>query len=104
MGRALEEADMVLINGGSSRGSEDYNSELLQERATFFAHGVKAVPGRPIGMAIIGGKPAINVPGPMIAAFLAADWLVQALVRFYYGQPMPRRATVSAVLDKPRCV
>ena len=101
LGRALEETDMVLINGGSSRGSEDYNSELLQERATFFAHGVKAVPGRPIGMAIIGGKPAINVPGPMIAAFLAADWLVQALVRFYYGQPMPRRATVSAVLDKP---
>ena len=45
LGRALEEADMVLINGGSSRGSEDYNSELLQERATFFAHGVKAVPG-----------------------------------------------------------
>ena len=38
---------LVLINGGSSRGSEDYNSELLQERATFFAHGVKAVPGRP---------------------------------------------------------
>lgn len=90
---------MVLVNGGSSRGSEDYNSELLQERASFFAHGIKAVPGRPIGLSVIGGKPAINVPGPMIAACLASDWLVRALVCFYYGQPLPRRVKVPAVLD-----
>ena len=98
--RALEETDIVLINGGSSRGSEDYNSELLQERASFFAHGIKAVPGRPIGLAIIGGKPAINVPGPMIATLLASDWLVHALICFYYNQPMPKRVKVPVILDK----
>lgn len=98
---ALRAADIVLINGGSSRGSEDYNSELLKERASWFAHGVKAVPGRPIGMAIIGGRPAINVPGPMIAASLAADWLVQGLVCAQQGRPVPRRVVAQAVLDEP---
>lgn len=97
---ALDRADVVLINGGSSRGSEDYNSELLKERASWFAHGVKAVPGRPIGMAIIDGKPAVNVPGPMIAASLAADWLIQGLVCAHQRRRLPRRAEVDAVLDE----
>lgn len=99
--RALAETDVVLVNGGSSRGSEDYNSELLAERASFFAHGVKAVPGRPIGLAVVDGKPAVNVPGPMIAALLAADWLVQGLIYHALGQPAARRVTVPAVLDTP---
>lgn len=97
---ALAQADIVLVNGGSSRGSEDYNSELLKERASWFVHGVKAVPGRPIGMAIIDGKPAINVPGPMIAASLAADWLIQGLVCAYQQRIVPPRVKVEAVLDE----
>ena len=99
--RAIAETDLVLINGGSSRGSEDYNSELLKERASFFAHGIRAVPGRPIGLSIIEGKPAINIPGPMIAAFLANDWLVRSLVSFYYDLPVPERVRVEAILDQP---
>lgn len=99
--RAILENDVVIVNGGSSRGSEDFNSELLQERATFFAHGVKAVPGRPIGMAIINGKPVINVPGPMIAAGLANDWLIRALICHAYKQPLQKRVTIKAVLDEP---
>lgn len=45
--KALSTADVVLINGGSSCGSEDFNSFLLKERASYFSHGIKAVPGRP---------------------------------------------------------
>ncbi len=94
--RALEIADIVLINGGSSRGEEDYNSQLLEQRGTFFRHGVRAIPGRPIGMAIIEGKPVINVPGPVSAAFLTMDWLVRGLIAHYSKTPIPRRQIVSA--------
>lgn len=52
-----------------------------------------------MGLAIIGGKPALNIPGPMIAAHLAADWLLRGLVYHYYGQPLPQRVKVPAVLD-----
>lgn len=98
---ALSKADIVIVNGGSSRGSEDYNSELLKERATYFSHGIKAVPGRPIGLAIVNGKPAINVPGPMIAAALAQDWLISGLIRAFYGQTAAPRVKRPAVLDAP---
>ncbi len=99
--RALATADVVLINGGSSCGSEDFNSFLLKERASYFSHGVKAVPGRPIGLAVIDGKLALNVPGPMIAALLACDWLLRGLVDWYFGCSSPARQKATVVLDAP---
>lgn len=98
--RALEAADIVIVNGGSSRGEEDFNSRMLERRSTYFRHGVRAVPGRPVGMALIDGKPVINVPGPVIAAFLCIDWLVKGLVAHYFGMPVPLRRTVAARLSE----
>ena len=95
---ALALADIVIINGGSSRGEEDFNCRLLEERGEFFRHGVRAVPGRPVGMSIIEGKPVLNLPGPVLAAWLAADWLLQRLVCHYYGLPMPKRQQVAGIL------
>lgn len=94
--RALETADIVLVNGGSSRGEEDFNSSMLEERGDYFRHGVRAIPGRPVGMALIDGVPVINVPGPVLAAFLCMDWLIKGLVAHYLGVPNPRRHMVRA--------
>mgnify|MGYP002407082646 CR=1 FL=1 len=98
---ALKTGDIVLINGGSSKGAEDFNARLLQKKASFFRHGVKAVPGRPVAFAIIDGKPAINLPGPVIAAFLAMDWCVSGLVHHYYGLPIPVRPKIKVRLEQP---
>ena len=95
---ALNMADIVVVNGGTSKGTEDFNSHMIEERASFFRHGVKAVPGRPIGMAIINGKPVLNIPGPVLAAWLAMDWLVRGLLCHYYGTPAPKRQTVTGIL------
>ncbi|MEG0417635.1 MAG: molybdopterin molybdotransferase MoeA [Gordonibacter sp.] len=104
--RALEYADIVIVNGGSSRGEEDFNARLLQRRGTYFRHGVRAVPGRPVGMALVEGKPVVNVPGPMLAAFLCMDWLIRGLVAHFYDVPMPRRqkvrATITESVAKPK--
>ncbi len=99
--RALTEYDMVLINGGSSRGEEDFNSSMLQRRASFFRHGVRAVPGRPMGFAVMNGKPVLNLPGPVVACHLAAHWCVSALIAHYYGIPAPQAPVVRAVLTQP---
>ena len=98
--KALQAADLVLINGGSSKGAEDFNTALLRKRADLFRHGVRAIPGRPVGMAIIAGKPVINMPGPTFATFLAMDWCVSGLVHHYYGLPAPQRPKVKVSLTK----
>lgn len=98
---ALKWADLVLINGGSSRGEEDYNSHLLERRGSFFRHGVKAAPGRPVGFAMVEGKPVLNIPGPVIAAALAEHWCISALVNHWYGLPDPAYPKVTAALTQP---
>ena len=96
--RALEAADIIIINAGSSKGSEDYNSQMLQARSTYFKHGVRCVPGRPVGMAVIDGKPVVNVPGPVGAAWLCRDWLIRGLVAQWWGMPVVRYPHVKATL------
>lgn len=96
--RALAACDIVMINGGSSRGGEDFNSYLIEEKSTWFSHGIRAVPGRPIGMAIIDGKPVINVPGPVIATSLCMNWLVRGLVSQYLHSEIGLKRTVLATL------
>lgn len=95
---ALRQADIVIINGGSSKGAEDYNARLLKSRGDVLCHGVAAAPGRPMCIAVINNKPVINLPGPLIAAFYGMDWCIRAAINHYLGIPMPVRQTVTAVL------
>ncbi len=98
---ALAGADMVLLNGGSSKGAEDFNAALLQKKAGLYRHGVKAIPGKPVAIAMIDGKPVINIPGPTLATFLAMDWCISGLVHHYYGLPAPKRPKIKVTLEKP---
>lgn len=101
LNEALRIADIVLVNGGTSKGEEDFNAALIKNRASFFRHGVRAVPGRPAAVSIIDEKPVINMPGPAIAAWLVADWCVSSLIHHYYGIPAPKRPTMKARLAAP---
>jgi molybdopterin molybdotransferase/putative molybdopterin biosynthesis protein len=95
---ALSFADIVVINGGSSKGKDDLNHALLAEKGTLVCHGVLAAPGRPVGVAAIGGKPVINVPGPMVACYYVFDWCLRALIARGLGVAPRRPQTVSAKL------
>ena len=67
--QALDECDIVIINGGSSKGLEDYNTKIISEYGEMISHWVKAALGRPFGMAIAENRPLINLSGPPAAAF-----------------------------------
>lgn len=96
--QALQQADIVIINGGSSKGGEDYNARLLKEYGDVLCHGVAAAPGKPMCIAIINGKPVINLPGPALSAFYGMDWCVRSIVCRYLSIPVPQRIRASAVL------
>ncbi|MDR0916010.1 MAG: molybdopterin molybdotransferase MoeA [Oscillospiraceae bacterium] len=95
---AAKLADIILVNGGSSKGGEDFNAEIIAELGEPILHWVAAAPGRPMAAAILNGKPLINIPGPPLAAYFVTDWCATALVAHYYGITPPIRATVTATL------
>lgn len=98
--QAMKQADIVIINGGSSKGSEDYNARLLAERGEVLCHGVAAAPGRPMCVALVDNKPAINLPGPPVALFYGMDWIIRSLICKATCIPFPKRPTVTATVTE----
>lgn len=96
--KALEQGDIIIMNGGSSKGAEDFTSKAINKNGRAFLHGVAAGPGRPMSMAVINGKPVINLPGPVVAAYYGFDWCIRALINQYLGLPMIKRQRVTAIL------
>ena len=72
---------------------------MLDEMGELLSHGVAAVPGRPMGLAVINGKPAINTSGPATACFHGMKWCISSLVNRALGiekQPVYRRTVTLA--------
>lgn len=98
--KALDVADIVILNGGSSKGREDLTARMLGKRGKVVVHGIAAGPGRPMCLAVIDGKPVINLPGPVVAAYYGLDWCVRALINRSLGVPMIERERVFARLTE----
>ena len=98
--KALKEADIIIVSGGSSKGEEDYTTKVMRDKGEVLLHGVTAGPGRPMSMAIIDKKPVINLPGPAIASYYGLDWCIRSIVNHYLGLPMIKRQRVTAALTE----
>lgn len=97
---ALWRADVVIISGGSSKGEEDFNARILEERGAALFHWVAAAPGKPMCVAVIDNKPVINIPGPPAAMFYGLEWCIQAIVCRLQHIPMSKRQMIQGVLTE----
>lgn len=97
---AAARSDIVIVNAGSSAGSEDYTVHVLKELGQVLAHGVAIRPGKPVMLGLIDGKPFVGLPGYPVSTWLTADLFVKPLVYRALGQPVPPRETVQASLAR----
>lgn len=95
---AAQTSDIVVISGGSSKGDEDYNAELIASMGTELFHWVKAAPGRPMAASVTdAGKLILNTAGPAMAAYHGIAWCVRELLCDWYGTDIPWGQAVTAV-------
>ncbi len=92
--------DMVLINAGSSSGSEDFTAQLVEELGEVLVHGVTIMPGKPTVIGKIDGKPVIGVPGYPVSAIISFEEFVVPLLYSLRGLPVPPKNTVKAVMGR----
>lgn len=84
------EYDIVILNAGSSKGSKDFNIEILEEAGEVLYHEVNHGPGHHSSCAVIDGTPVVGISGPPSGAEYTADWYLQPLVEAYlFGAPLP---------------
>jgi putative molybdopterin biosynthesis protein len=82
--------DLILINAGSSAGSEDYTVHVVAELGEVQVHGIAVRPGHPVifGLIEAGERrvPAIGVPGYPVSAALTGELFVEPLLSKWLGR------------------
>lgn len=97
--------DLVLVNAGSSAGSEDYTARVVESVGELLVHGVAVRPGHPVILGIIprrdaGAVPIIGVPGYPVSAALTGEIFVEPLLARWLGRPPAEPVTTDAVLTR----
>jgi len=97
------EADIVLVNAGSSAGSKDYTLHALQDLGDVLVHGVAMMPGKPTILGDVQGKPVVGNPGYTVSAALSFEHFVRPLLLGLQGLPLrpPSRIRVRPSRDIP---
>ncbi len=91
---ALQDADLVLINAGSSAGTEDYTYLAIAALGEVLVHGVSMMPGKPTVLGVAAGKPVIGNPGYPVSAVLSFEQFAAPLINGLVGQRLTPRSTL----------
>ncbi len=101
---AAREADLVLLNAGSSAGSEDYSARVVEAVGDLLVHGIAVRPGHPVilGMVHLEDRkvPIIGVPGYPVSAALTGEIFVEPLLALWLGRAPHDPPTLEATLTR----
>ena len=76
-----DEADVILISGGSSVGEEDHAPGLVAEMGELPIHGIAMRPSSPTGIGTIGHKLIFLLPGNPVSCLCAYDFYAARAIR-----------------------
>jgi putative molybdopterin biosynthesis protein len=95
---AFDSHDAVILSGGTSKGAGDLTVKVIAALGGpgIVAHGVALKPGKPLCLAVCGGKPVVVLPGFPTSAMFTFHELVAPALRAMAGLPRQTAAQVSA--------
>jgi putative molybdopterin biosynthesis protein len=125
---AAQEHDLILVNAGSSAGSEDYTARVVQSLGTLLVHGVAIRPGHPVILGMVrrvrppsaddsdptqpkktvqagdnhtdASIPIIGVPGYPVSTVLTGEIFVEPLISRWCGRPSSTPEMIEAHLTR----
>ncbi len=107
VGQARREHDLVLLNAGSSAGSEDFSARVVAKLGQLLAHGVAVRPGHPVILGILPpwqegrlAVPIIGVPGYPVSAALTIEIFVEPILARWLGRAKQELPTIEAMLTR----
>jgi putative molybdopterin biosynthesis protein len=120
---ATADHDLILVNAGSSAGSEDYAAQVVQDLGQLLVHGVAVRPGHPVILGILNRgihkpgdleagsqltspqsanspTPIIGVPGYPVSAALTGEIFVEPLLARWLGRPPAAHPQIRATMTR----
>jgi putative molybdopterin biosynthesis protein len=101
--------DLVIVNAGSSAGSEDFTARIVAELGRLLVHGIAIRPGHPVILGLVrttvpGGEPrsvpVIGIPGYPVSAAMTSELLVRPTLSRWLGQAPIRRPILPATMTR----
>jgi molybdopterin molybdotransferase len=83
-----QEADVLLLSGGSSVGQEDHAPTLLAEHGELAVHGVAMRPSSPSGLGRMDGRLVFLLPGNPVSCLCAYDFFAGRAIRGLGGRSL----------------
>jgi len=112
---AAKSCDLILLNAGSSAGSEDFSSRVVEKLGQLLVHGVAVRPGHPVILGMLdlqkmklepaavmtsGRIPIIGVPGYPVSAALTVDIFVEPLIAKWLGRRQAKLPLLTAQITR----
>jgi molybdopterin molybdotransferase/putative molybdopterin biosynthesis protein len=96
----LATCDMVILSGGTSKGAGDlcYRAISSFNDPGIIVHGVALKPGKPLCLAVTGGKPIVILPGFPTSAIFTFHQFVAPVIRAFAGLPAEQAERLPAIL------
>jgi molybdopterin molybdotransferase len=82
----LDQADVMLVSGGSSVGQEDHAPQLVAELGALTFHGMAMRPSSPTGIGRIGSRWVFLLPGNPVSCLCAYDFFAGPAIRMLAGR------------------
>ena len=106
---ALASFELVVVNAGSSAGSEDFTSRVFEDLGELKVHGVAIRPGHPVMLGVAratAGQPwraVAGIPGYPVSAVVTFELFCVPLLRAWQALRPPEPVLIDAVLTR-KCV
>lgn len=103
--KTSSDADLILINAGTSAGSHDYSAHVIESCGEVLIHGVSMMPGKPtvLGIANLEGchVPVAGIPGYPVSAWLAMTEFILPLLAHWQKREIPQPDTMPVAPVNP---
>jgi putative molybdopterin biosynthesis protein len=98
--KACELYDVIVINAGSSAGSEDFTAKAIASLGKVLLHGVNIKPGKPVILGWVMGKPVLGIPGYPVSSYITFNLFGKVIIHALQGIEMPATEVMKAKLSR----
>lgn len=96
----VDGSDIVIVNAGSSAGSEDFTAKVIEELGELVVHGVAIRPGHPLVLGVVNSKPVLGIPGYPVSAAVTCEKFVSPLIEQMLGISSEPRRKIDATMSR----
>jgi putative molybdopterin biosynthesis protein len=92
LNKSCQEYDIIIINAGSSAGTEDFTEAVISEMGTVLFHGVAMMPGKPTLFGLVKDKPVFGIPGYPVSTVIAFKTFIEPAYEKLTGTAVTKKS------------